>query len=83
LALVQFSFLKNSRQIIVSPKPGKSFNKQEYDEVKKSSPEKASQMLPDIMIYGGGNPPRKRIYVKFDTFLPGSFSESYILLEEL
>ena len=72
LELVLFSYIKNTSQIIVAPEPGKTFNKQEYDEVKKTDPEKASQMLPNILIYGGGIPPQKRMYVKFDTFLPGS-----------
>jgi hypothetical protein len=83
LELVLFSYIKNTSQIIVAPDPGKTFNKQEYDEVKKTDPEKASQMLPNILIYGGGIPPHKRIYVKFDTFLPGSNTEAYILIEEL
>ncbi len=70
LELVQYSFLSKTNKVLILPKENKTIDGKDINEVKKTDPAKAFKMLPNIIIYGGGNPPKQRLYIKLDTFLP-------------
>jgi hypothetical protein len=85
LELVQYSYIHKTKKVLILPKENKTIDGKDINEVKKTDPEKAFKMLPNIIIYRGGNPPKPRLYIKLDTFLPANISGGtrYIPVDEL